>query len=200
MKDRFIFRMIMVLFCVGFLMTGSLAGAVSVEDIQNAEQGKEALADIQADKEKIKEELAAEKAALEKKQGELAQIAKDKAAQMTAKDDLIVQIEHLYESMQELESTIIDNENEYKHKMELFKARAEVMYQFSNYTTLQMLIESDSLLDFLNRESYYSVLLEKDKALIDELEILKQELIKRRACRRRISCPMKRFWRRRKRL
>ena len=154
MKDRFIFRIAMVLYCVGFLMTGSLTGAVSVEDIQDAEEGREALADVEADKDKVQEELEAEKAALEEKQGELAQIAKEKAEQMTAKDDLIVQIEHLYDSMQELEATIIDTENEYNHKMKLFKDRAEVMYQFSNYTTLQMFIESDSLLDFLNRESY----------------------------------------------
>ena len=176
MKDRFVFRIMMVLFCVGFLMTGSLVGATSAKDIQSVEAGKSALADLAEEKEKIASDLAEEKAALEEKQGELARVVKEKAEQMTERDDLVLQIEHLYDSMQELEATITDIENEYNNKLALFKARAEVMYQFSNYTTLQMFIESDSLLNFLNRESYYSVLLEKDKALMDELETLQEEL------------------------
>lgn len=177
MKNNFIFRMAMVLFCAGFLLTGTIAnGTETVSDLKDQQS------DIESKKEEIKEELAEQKNALEDNQEKLAAVVKEKAKALSEKEDLELQIESIFNSLQQLEATIIDTENEYNRKVALLKERARVMYQLSDYTTLQMFIESDSLLDFLNRQSYYNVMIEKDQALIEEVQNLKTDLeIKKKA-------------------
>ncbi len=171
MKNNFIFRMAMVLFCAGFLLTGTIAnGTETVSDLKDQQS------DIESKKEEIKEELAEQKNALEDNQEKLAALAKEKEKALSEKEDLKLQIESIFNSLQQLEATIIDTENEYNRKVALLKERARVMYQISDYTTLQMFIESDSLLDFLNRQSYYNVMIEKDQALIEEVQNLKRDL------------------------
>ena len=78
--------------------------------------------------------------------------------------------------MQQIEETIQEAEIEYNEKVALLKERAKVMYQMTSYTDIQMFVESDNMLDFLNRQSYYSAMLEKDQELIEQVAALKEDL------------------------
>ena len=171
MKNSFVFRMAIVLFCIGFLLTGTIANAGNtVSDLKDQQS------DIESKKEEIQAELDAQKSALEDNQSKLAAVVKEKASAMSERDDLELQIETIFNTIQQIEATIIDTENEYNRKVALLKERSRVMYQLSDYTKLQMFIESDDLLEFLNRQSYYNVMLEKDQALIQEVQNLKADL------------------------
>ncbi len=171
MKNNFIFRMAIVLFCAGFLLTGTITnGTETVSDLKDQQS------EIESKKEEIKEELEEQKQVLEENQAKIAAVVKEKAEAMSDKDDLELQLESIFNSLQQLEATIIDTENEYNNKVALLKERTRAMYQLSDYTTLQMFIESDDLLSFLNMQSYYNVMIEKDQALIEEVQNLKTDL------------------------
>ena len=171
MKNNSIFRIAMILFCAGFLLTGTVTNGT--ESLPNLEERQ---SEIEREKEEIKKELEAQKSTLEKNQGELAVIIKEKADAMSEKDDLKLQLDTIFASLQQLEASIADAENEYNSKSALLKKRIRTMYQMGDYTILQMLIESDDLLDFLNRKSCYHVIIEKDQALIEEVQNLKTDL------------------------
>lgn len=171
MKNNFIFRMAVILFCAGFLLTGTITnGTETISDLQDQQS------EIESQKEEIQAELDAQKQALEENQDKIAAVVKEKADAMSEKDDLELQLESIFASLQQIEATIIDTENEYNSKVELLKERTRAMYQLSDYTTLQMFIESDALLSFLNMQSYYNVMIEKDRALIEEVQNLKTDL------------------------
>lgn len=170
MKNNFIFRIAIVLFCAGFLLTGMVANGETVSDLQNKQS------DIDSQKEEIKNQLEEQQKALEESQNKLSDIVKEKADALSEKENLELQLESIFNSLQQIEATIIDTENEYNAKVALLKERSKVMYQLTDFTTLQMFIESDSLLDFLNRQSYYNVMIEKDRDLIQEVENLKEDL------------------------
>ncbi len=177
MKNNFIFRMAVILFCAGFLVTGTITnGADSISDLKDQQS------ELSSKKEDLQKELQEQKDALEANQAKLSSVIKEKAEALSEKEDLEIQLETIFNSLQQLEATIIDTENEYNNKVALLKERTRVMYQLSDYTTLQMFIESDDLLDFLNRQSYYNVMIEKDQALIEEVQNLKADLeIKKKA-------------------
>lgn len=177
MKNNFIFRMAVILFCAGFLVTGTITnGAESMADLKDKQS------ELSSKKEDLQKELQAQKDALEANQAKLSSVIKEKEKNLSEKEDLELQLETIFNSLQQLEATIIDAENEYNNKVALLKERTRVMYQLSDYTTLQMFIESDDLLDFLNRQSYYNVMIEKDRALIEEVQNLKTDLeIKKKA-------------------
>ncbi len=167
-KNKFV-RGCIILFCLGFL-------AVGMVNISAADVAVKA----SSDKESIKNKLQAQKEKLESVQNDIALNEKKKEATQTEIDKMAIELDHIFHAIEELDETIKSTEADYEAKLALLKERSVVMYQTSNYSQLQMFIQSESLLDFLNRQSYYDAMLDKDKQLLEEVQILKIELEKKK--------------------
>lgn len=170
MKKSFKFKICIVFFCVAFLMVGLVSNGATLSDLNNQQS------QLEQKKDDIQAQIDSQRENLEANQSKIAALEKKKAEQLSEKEDLVLHLEDIYESLQEIETTIQETEYEYNRKLELLKDRVRVMYQNSNYTELQMLIESDSLLEYINRKSYYDAMIEKDQKLIDEVVALKADL------------------------
>jgi len=155
------------LFCLAFLMVGMVSHADSLSDKQAA---------IEQEKEEIQEKLENQQEILETNQNKIAAIEKEKDARQSEIDKMEADLEHIFEAIAQIDVTIADAERQYNEKLALLKERSLIMYQNANYSKTQMFIQSESLLDFLNRQSYYNAFLKSDMELLEEVSALKQEL------------------------
>jgi len=69
-----------------------------------------------------------------------------------------------------------NDEKNYEHQQETFKARIKVMYENSNSTVLDALIQSKNLVDFLEKIQYMSLIFKNDSTIIDDLSQAKQDV------------------------
>ena len=175
MKKKNLVRTIIILFCLAFLMVGMVSNASTLSDLTGDKSA------VDKEKAEIQAQLKEQQETLEKNQGEMASLIKEQEALTSERDAMLLDIQEIFESIEALDETIKSTEEEYNKKLSLLKERALLMYQSSGYSMLQIFIEADSLLDFLNRQSYYNAMLEKDQKLIDEVVALKADLAAKRA-------------------
>ena len=112
----------------------------------------------------------------ESKKAELSELEKKKQNNLSEKELILKDIEHMYDMILNMEETIQKTQEEYDKKRELFEERVKVMYQYSDYSIFQILLESDNILDFINRVYLMGTLLRNDYALMDEVEALQRDL------------------------
>lgn len=122
-------------------------------------------------KQKKQEEKKLESAKDKKEEIESAQKKKEKEYQ-----ELVEQVNELNERIQELDKTIEASNNEYNKKMELLKLRLRVMYENSDFTYIDTLVESKSVVDFLERLELVATISKKDKEIIDEIREAKNDI------------------------
>lgn len=91
-------------------------------------------------------------------------------------DELLSQIEELSQSIAELDKSIEASEKEYNEKMELLKTRLRVMYENSDFTYIDALAESKSVVDFLERLELISTISKKDKEIIESVKQVKRDI------------------------
>ena len=91
---------------------------------------------------------------------------KEKQEKMSERDLLLMDLDFIYNSILELEETIQAAEVDYQESVRLFLERARTMYQYSKYSYLQLFVESEDILDFVNRSDKFTYMLEKDAALL----------------------------------
>ena len=179
MKNNKIFRMAIILFCLGFILTGIVSNGATSSEIKQQQQAN-------AEKKKeIQKKLDAAQDELDKQQAELSAVVREKEQNMSELEVLERELNYILDQLKVLEQTIKETEEDYNNKVATLKDRARIMYQLSDYTTLEMLIESDSLLDFMNRKSYYNTMINQDQQLIDEVANLKAELESKKALQER---------------
>ncbi|MBE7056826.1 MAG: hypothetical protein E7388_05215 [Ruminococcaceae bacterium] len=175
MRKNSMVKTLIILFCIAFLMVGMVSHADTLTDLNNEKT------QVEQEKADIKEQLEEQKDALEKNQSEMADIIKEQEALTDERDAMLMDIEEIFESIQQLEKTIEETEQDYNNKIQLLKERSLVMYQNSNYSDLQMLLEADNILEYINRKTYFDAMLEKDHKLIDEVLALKADLESKKA-------------------
>ncbi|HHT92042.1 MAG TPA: peptidoglycan DD-metalloendopeptidase family protein [Clostridiaceae bacterium] len=110
------------------------------------------------------------------KEAELSELEKQKQNNLSEKELIIKDIEHTYDMILNMEETIRQTQEEYDKKRALFDERVKVMYQYSDYSIFQMLLESKNILDFINRVYMMATLLRNDYALMEEVDTLKKDL------------------------
>ncbi len=167
MKNNIFFRVGIVLFCLAFLAVGFVSNADSLSDKQAA---------LEKEKTEIKQKLEAQKEKLEENQDKIAALEKEKEGYQSEIDKMEMDIEHIFEAIEQIDTVISETEAEYNEKQRLLKERSLVMYQNSNFSQLQMFIQSESLLEYLNRQSYYSAMIDRDQKLLEEVAALKLDL------------------------
>lgn len=133
------------------------------KDVQNKiNETKNNLSSISDDKEEAETELQ-----------KLTNQVNDVQREITS---LEFQIEELNSSIEEKQAEIEEEEAEIKRKDNLLKERMVALYEVGETSYLDVLFNSENLLDFLSNYSLIQQILETDTALIDELEHKKQEL------------------------
>lgn len=133
------------------------------KDVQNKiNETKNNLSSISDDKEEAETELQ-----------KLTNQVNDVQREITS---LEFQIEELNSSIDAKQAEIEEEEAEIKRKDNLLKERMVALYEVGETSYLDVLFNSENILDFLSNYSLIQQILETDTALIDELEQKKQEL------------------------
>ena len=91
---------------------------------------------------------------------------------------LKAQLSELNSQIADKEAEIAKEEEEIKAKDELLKQRMVALYEAGDTTFLDVLINSDNLLDFISGYSVIQTIVETDTKLINELEAQKEQLEK----------------------
>ncbi|MCX8131297.1 MAG: peptidoglycan DD-metalloendopeptidase family protein [Clostridia bacterium] len=124
---------------------------------------------ITSDKKKVKQQIETKKD--EKEYLENVQQKKEKEyAQLKNEENELEQI------ARQLEEELNAAEEEYDSQRELLKTRLRVMYENSNVSYWQTLIESKSIIDFFERLQLISLVSKNDKRLMEELDVARQDV------------------------
>ncbi len=91
---------------------------------------------------------------------------------------LKAQLSELNSQIADKEAEIAKEEEEIKAKDELLKQRMVALYEAGDTTFLDVLLNSDNLLDFISGYSVIQTIVETDTKLINELEAQKEQLEK----------------------
>lgn len=90
--------------------------------------------------------------------------------------ELINTLSLINQEIDNIEQAIKDAEEECVQKEELLKTRLRVMYENSSDSMVDILLESKTLTEFMERYELISIITQKDKELLKELNIAKQEI------------------------
>lgn len=132
-------------------------------DVQNKiNEAKNALNDISDDKDEAETELQKLTTQVTEAQKQL--------------DTLAAQIDELNDTIDAKQKEIEDEEAEIEKTDNLLKERMVALYEIGETSYLDVLFNSENILDFLSNYSMIQQIVETDSALIDELEAKKQQL------------------------
>ncbi|MBE7064593.1 MAG: hypothetical protein E7384_02105 [Ruminococcaceae bacterium] len=147
--------------------------AVSATELSDKRDEKD---EIQSDLDNIRDEKDELENQLGDSQDSLTDAENEKKIQEQIKQDRIAELRALKNDIAALDAEIAQAEIDFKEKESLFLERAKVMYQYSDYSMLDMLLQSDDIFMFFEKISMYRKILENDKALMNEITVMKGTL------------------------
>ena len=167
MNKRVVFTTLTVLLVTVILSSIAIKSYAALADDKKDVQGKineakDQLKDITEDKNEAKTELEKLTTQVNEAQSQL--------------DTLNLQIEDLNNSIDEKQNEIKQEEEEIERKDKLLKERMVALYEAGETSYLDVLFNSEGILDFLSNYSIVQQIVETDTALIDELEAQKNKL------------------------
>jgi peptidoglycan hydrolase CwlO-like protein len=124
------------------------------ETQKNKQQVDSKLKDIAGEKKKVLDEK-------KKLESEKNQVVTAHQQESQAYEKLISDIGYLDDEIDKIEQQISDAEKEYKEQQALFKTRIRAIYENSNNSYLETLLESESISNFLNGFSLFPALPKK---------------------------------------
>ncbi|NMB33722.1 MAG: peptidoglycan DD-metalloendopeptidase family protein [Clostridium sp.] len=89
---------------------------------------------------------------------------------------LIQRADEINGEIKKIDEAIQESEKKYNECMELFKVRLKVLYENSNSTYIESLIDSKNILDFLSRFEVVSAITKKDKELVEDVKKAKADI------------------------
>ena len=167
MKRKMLLTVLAILTVFMLISSMVVSSYAALEDdkknVQNKiDQAKSDLSDISDDKDEAETEL-------QKLTNQVTEVQREL-------DSLKAQIEDLNASIDAKQKEIEDEEAEIERKDNLLKERMVALYEVGETSYLDVLFNSENILDFLSNYSIIQQILETDTALIDELEQQKQQL------------------------
>ena len=151
--------------------------AASLEDIQNQ------ITHQQANKNELKNELAGLRAEIEAQKKEDAKITAEMAAilaqkqeQATIVEQMLDDLDYIYEQIEGYYNSIQQAEEEYNEALKKFYTRARIMHRYTQYDSLRLFVEAEDILDYANRDKLFSRMMENDREALKELLVMKQDL------------------------
>ena len=151
--------------------------AASLEDIQSQ------ITHQQANKNELKNELAGLRAEIEAQKKEDAKITAEMAAilaqkqeQATIVEQMLDDLDNIYEQIEGYYNSIQQAEEEYNEALKKFYTRARIMYRYTQYDSLRLFVEAEDIFDYANRDKLFSRMMENDREAIRGLLVMKQDL------------------------
>lgn len=174
---HFRFLILLIIIFSIFITSISFTFATSLDDIKiqinNQESQKE---DIDNQLSDLKNQIEEQKKLDDKITSQMVEILEEKQQEKSQLEQMLEDLDLIYKQIDEYYETINLTENTYQQKLNEFYSRAKISYQYSQYNSLKLFVESKDYFDFINREKLFSKLLRNDKDSLEELLILKKEL------------------------
>ena len=104
-----------------------------------------------------------------------------KQGDVVEKDQVLFYLED--EDSAELEQA----EKDYNEALEKFYNRARIMYQYTQFDSLKLFVESKDFFDFTNRDKLFSRMMENDRKALEELNIMKEDLEAKKAVQEKLK-------------
>ncbi len=164
-------KMVIVTLVIAFL-AASVVPVVAI-DLNTAKNEKSSIDNRINDLKSAQREALEKKAKLERQK---TQVAKAQADERNAYDQLVIRINDAEENLRQIEEALAEAVADYNEKRELFKTRLRVMYQNTSATKLDILLESQSLVEFYERLHYMSVISRNDTSIVEDLNDAKQDV------------------------
>ena len=160
-----------------FISSISFTFATSLDDIKNQINNQESQKDdLENQLSELKNQIEEQKKLDNKITSEMVEILEQKQQEKSQLDQMLEDIDLIYKQIDEYYETIKQIEITYQQKLNEFYSRAKISYQYSQYNSLKLFVESKDYFDFVNREKLFSKLLKNDKDSLEELLILKNDL------------------------
>ena len=176
-KCSFKIVIVFVLVLILFVNMTIASVAASLEDIQSQ------ITHQQANKNELKNELADLQAKIEAQKKEDAKITAEMAAilaqkqeQATIVEQMLDDLDNIYEQIEGYYNSIQQAEEEYNKALEKFYTRARIMYRYTQYDSLRLFVEAEDILDYANRDKLFSRMMANDRESLKNLVVLKQDL------------------------
>jgi len=164
-------RIVVFLLIICTLCCGTFAvGATELSDKQDQkDELQDELDKIQGEKDDLENQLG-------DSEDSLAQVEREKEIQESIKRDRIAELSALKNDIAVLNQELEQAEIDFAEKEALFIERAKVMYQYSDYNMLDMLLQSDDIFMFFEKIATYRKMLNHDRELMNEITVMKGTL------------------------
>ncbi len=141
------------------------------------------LTDYENEKKKVNSELTGIKnqktvlaKRIEEKKAKQKQLEEERKKRQQEYEELSKQIDSLEKEIAMLQLAVEEAEDRYEEQKDLFKTRLRVMYQNSNISYLESLLESRNLGEFYQKLRIISLIARNDKKLLTELDAAKKDV------------------------
>ena len=106
----------------------------------------------------------------------MAAILAQKQEQATIVEQMLDDLDYIYEQIEGYYNSIQQAEEEYNEALKKFYTRARIMYRYTQYDSLRLFVEAEDILDYANRDKLFSRMMENDREALKELLVMKQDL------------------------
>lgn len=165
-----------------FITSAISSFAVSLEEIENQINKNESQKEsIDNQLSSLKEQIEAQKKQDSAITAEMAAVLKEKQQEKNKLKQMLEDLDYIYEQIEEYYENIEETEKRYNEALRAFYSRAKIMYQYSQYNSLRLFVESKDYFDYVNREKIFSKMMNNDRAALQELMIMKKDLENKKA-------------------
>lgn len=162
-----------VLCMFALILTITWAVPASADELSDAKSKKE---QIQNSISSIDQKKAAQQSALKQALNQKENILDDKKKKDQEYKQLQSVIQNLNAEIVNIEQDLTESQKNYDDQVKLFKTRLVAMYEYSDMSSLEILMESKSISDFLDRLELMSFIAQKDKQSVKDLLLAKQSV------------------------
>ena len=170
-----------VAFAAVFLCISGFS-STSLEDLQNEIENKQNQSDNIAEKiNNLKDQKKSTEKTAAQNEAELARLRKELSKEYTEKEKALEELNDLKSTIEEIDGSIAETQAKYEKNVTEFLERARIMYRYSDYSTLELVLESKNVLDFSTRANMYKHMISYDTNFLQEIEDLKNDLDSKKA-------------------
>ncbi|MCX7841703.1 MAG: peptidoglycan DD-metalloendopeptidase family protein [Clostridia bacterium] len=175
------------LYCVLFMVTCLLAVPASADQLTDAQKQKSTVDKQKAAIEKAKREEKKKKDAIE---AEKKKVVGTLTQEQKEYQQVVGELKKIDEEIKSIEECIEEAEANYRKQQELFKTRMRVMYENTDYTYFETLIQSRSLSEFFERIELVTLISKKDKEIVELMKAAKQDIEYKKAEKEKLQAQV----------
>ena len=173
--NKIIIRIFSIILILCLLTNVNMVFAVTQAEIQQKENEASQIKQEQKDIQKQQEEVAAKKSEAQKQVDKLNNQIDSYENEI---DKLEVQIDDANKKIDEAEKKLKENQEQFDEQQELLNQRLVATYEAGETSFLDVILNSNGLVDMISNYYLVSEIVEHDTELLDELEAKKQEIEK----------------------